>query len=293
MKHSKHKAGLSYPVWLASPAILIYGFFFLVPIASAFVMSFTDWNMNRFMEPVLRGWDNFKTLFFDPVFLRSIGNTFLFAITTTIGKAVVGLILALLLVKSTKRNSVFRTIFYMPCVLSTVVVGVLFNSILGMDGLLNHFTGLFGMKPYDWLGSYGSAMTWIIIMEIWMWAGFCMFIFISGLQSVPREYYESAQLDGATGRQQFFKITLPLLVPSLTVVMTMNITGGLKVFDMVYILTNGGPGFDTQVLNTYTYRAFSMGFLGQSCASALILSLVIVVVTFTVNRFLKKREVEM
>ncbi|MBQ7840804.1 MAG: sugar ABC transporter permease [Lachnospiraceae bacterium] len=256
-------------------------------------MSFTDWNMNRFMEPVFNGFENFQKLFNDEVFVRSIGNTFLFAVTTTIGKIVLGLALALLLVKPVKGNNIFRTIFYMPCVLSTVVVGILFNAILGRDGLLNEFTAVLGIKPIDWLGSYSTAMLWIILMEIWMWGGFCMFIFISGLQSIPQEYYECAEIEGASKTAKFFKITLPLLMPSFTVVMTLNITGGLKVFDMVYILTNGGPGFDTQVLNTYTYRSFSMGFLGQSCASAVILSVIIVLVTFTVNNFLKKREVEM
>jgi len=259
----------------------------------AFVMSFTDWNINRMATPVFNGLHNFHALLGDDIFLHSLGNTFVYALFTTLGKTVAGLALALLLHKSRFGNNLFRTVFYMPCVLSVVVVGVLFNSILGMNGLLNNFLEGFGASPTDWLGGYGTAMTWIILMDMWMWGGFCMFIFISGLQAIPRDYYECADIEGASKARQFFSITLPLLVPSFTVVFTLNITGGLKVFDMVYILTNGGPGYATQVLNTYTYRAFGMGLLGQSSVSTLTLSVIVVAVAFVFNALLKKKEVSM
>ena len=221
-------------------------------------------------------------------------NTILFAFSTTILKTLVGLILALLVVQKFKGNSFFRTLFYLPCVLSCMIVGLLFTGILKQDGLINTFLSAIGQEGLtrNWLGSYGTAMFWIIIIEVWMWAGFTMFLFISGLQSIPKEYYESAQIDGATRWEQFKHITLPLLAPSFTVVITFNITGGLKVFDIVYSLTGGGPGFDTQVLSTYTYRAFGMGLLGKSSASALILSIFIVGITFALNKFLRSKEVE-
>ena len=119
-----------------------------------------------------------------------------------------------------------------------------------------------------------------------------MFLFISGLQSIPAELYESAQMDGASAWERFVKITLPMLAPSFTVVTTLNITGGLKVFDLVYALTGGGPGFDTQVLSTYAYRAFGLGLLGKSSASSMVLSVGDVAVTFAMNRFLRSKEVE-
>lgn len=159
-----------------------------------------------------------------------------------------------------------------------------------MNNILNSL-GL-GQFATDWLGSYGTAMFWIIAIEIWMWAGFSMFIFISGLQAISKDYYEAADIEGAGAWVKFRSITLPLLAPSFTVVTTLNITGGLKVFDLVYSLTGGGPGTDTQVLNTYTYRAFGMGLLGKSSASVLVLSVVVVFITFALNKFLKAREVE-
>ena len=289
----KKKPKRRYPISLSYPAILIYAVFFVIPIIYALVMSFTDWNINRITDAEFYGLKNYRALFSDSIFIKSIINTFLFAIMTTAGKLVIGLALALALKKSIMRNKVFRTLFYIPCVLSTVVVGLLFTSILSTEGLLNNFLKLLHIDPVYWLAHYPTAITWIILMEIWMWSGFCMFIFISGLQAIPQDYYEAASIDGTSQWKQFTHITLPLLVPSITVVMTLNISGGLRVFDMVYILTNGGPGFDTQVLNTYTYRAFGMGLLGQSCASAIILSLMVLVVTFTINKTIRKKEVEM
>lgn len=292
MKHKmQHKA---YPLWLSMPGILIYTVFFIVPIIAAFGYSFTNWNLNNMNQARWVGLNNFISLLQDEVFLRSICNTLLFAFFTTIFKTLVGLLLALLVVKKFPGNSLFRTLYYLPCVLSTMIVGLLFTAILKQDGLLNNMLTSMGMGGLarDWLGSYGSAMTWIIIVEIWMWAGFSMFLFISGLQAIPNDCYESAQINGATSWQQFRYITLPLLAPSFTVVTTLNLTGGLKVFDLVYSLTGGGPGFDTQVLSTYVYRAFGMGQLGKSSAAAIMLSMLVVIIAFSLNRFLKSKEVE-
>ncbi len=283
-----------YPGWMCIPAIVVYSLFYIVPILMAFFFSFTDWNMDRLNTPHFFGVQNFINLFGDEVFLRSLWNTTLFAAMTTIFKTIVGLCLALLVVQKFKGNGFFRTLFYLPCVLSCMIIGLLFTGILKQDGLLNNVLAAVGLSDFtgDWLGQYGTAMFWIIFIEVWMWAGFNMFLFISGLQSVPRELYESAEMDGATAWQRFTKITLPLLAPSFTVVITLNITGGLKVFDLVYALTGGGPGFDTQVLNTYTYRAFGLGLLGKSSASSVVLSVGIVVIAFALNRFLRGKEVE-
>lgn len=292
MKQLKQKS--SYPLWLALPGLLIYTLFFIVPIAAAFAYSFTNWNLNDMSQAQFVGLRNFRSLLKDDIFLRSIGNTLLFAVVTTIFKTLFGLVLALLVVKPFPGNSLFRTLYYLPCVLSTMIVGLLFTAILRENGLLNNILTSVGLENLtrDWLGKYSTAMLWIILTEIWMWAGFSMFIFISGLQAIARDYYESAELDGASSWQRFRHITLPLLAPSFTVISTLNMTGGLKVFDIVYALTGGGPGFDTQVLSTYVYRAFGLGLLGKSSAAAILLSLLIVSVTFALNYLLRSMEVE-
>ena len=284
-----------YPLWVLIPALIIYTVFSVVPIMISLVCSFTDWNMSRMYAPVFNGLANYAELLKDPVFLRSIGNTFLFALATTILKTGAGFLLALALVKRIPGRGLMRTIYYAPCVISITVVGVLFKSILANKGLLNNALNVIGLGglAHDWLGSYATAIGSVILVETWMWAGFNMFIFISGLQAISSDYYESATLDGASSFDKFKNITLPLIVPSMTVVVTLSIAGGLKVFDIIYVITNGGPGFDTQVLATYTYQSFSLGFLGESAAGSVILTVIVVLISFTMNRYFTKREVEM
>lgn len=284
-----------YPLWTLIPALLVYTVFSVVPILISLIFSFTDWNMNRMYEPVFNGISNYITLLKDPVFLRSIANTFIFAAATTILKTALGFLLALALTKKVAARGVLRTIYYAPCVISITVVGVLFKSILANRGLLNNVLSAIGLGALakDWLGSYATALGSVIFVETWMWAGFNMFIFISGLQAISADYYESATLDGASAFEKFRHITLPLIVPSMTVVVTLSIAGGLKVFDIIYVITNGGPGFDTQVLATYTYQSFSLGFLGESTAGSVILAVIVVIISFTMNRYFTKREVEM
>ena len=262
-----------YPLWVLIPALLIYTVFSVVPIVISLVCSFTDWNMGRLYTPAFNGVANYIELLKDPVFLRSIGNTFLFALATTILKTVVGFLLALVMVKKIPGRGIMRTIYYAPCVISITVVGVLFKSILANKGLLNNILQMIGLSnlTHDWLGSYGTAIGSVI----------------------SEDYYESATLDGASAFAKLKNITLPLIVPSMTVVVTLSIAGGLKVFDIIYVLTNGGPGFDTQVLATYTYQSFSLGFLGESSAGSVILAVIVVIISFTMNRYFTKREVEM
>lgn len=284
-----------YPLWALIPALAVYTVFSVVPILISLVCSFTNWNMSRMYAPVFNGLANYAELLQDPVFLRSIGNTILFALTTTVLKTCVGFLLALALVKKMPARGLLRTIYYAPCVISITVVGVLFKSILANKGLLNNALNVIGLGglTHDWLGSYATAIGSVILVETWMWAGFNMFIFISGLQAISSDYYESATLDGASAFDKFKNITLPLIVPSMTVVVTLSIAGGLKVFDIIYVITNGGPGFDTQVLATYTYQSFSLGFLGESAAGSVILTVIVVLISFTMNRYFTKREVEM
>ena len=246
-----------YPYWALIPALLIFTLFTVVPLLASLFFSFTDWNISRFYAPEFRGITNYITLLKDPVFLHSLMNTFIFAICTTILKTVGGLALALLLVRKIRANNVLRTIYYAPCVLSVTVVGVLFRAILSKTGLLNNALEALGAGglTMDWLAHYGTAFGSVILIESWMWAGFNMFIFISALQAVPKDYYEYASIEGASPWVCFRKITLPLIAPSFTVVITLGISGGLKVFDIIYVVTNGGPGFDTQVLSTYVYRS--------------------------------------
>ena len=165
---------------------------------------------------------------------------------------------------------------------------------MSKTGLLNNALEALGAGgiTMDWLAHYGTAIGSVILIESWMWAGFNMFIFISALQAVPKDYYEYASIEGASPWACFCNITLPLIAPSFTVVITLGISGGLKVFDIIYVITNGGPGFDTQVLSTYVYQSFSLGFLGESSAGSVILCAIVMLISFLLNRYLVAREVE-
>ena len=170
----KKKKKSIYPLYALIPALVMYTVFSVVPIVISLTLSFTDWNMNRLFTPEFVGGANYAELLRDPVFLRSIGNTFLFAFATTILKTGIGFILALALVKKVAARGILRTIYYAPCVISITVVGVLFKSILANRGLLNNVLIGIGLDNLtrDWLGSYATAIGSVIFVETWMWAGF-------------------------------------------------------------------------------------------------------------------------
>jgi raffinose/stachyose/melibiose transport system permease protein len=285
----------NYPLWVALPTGVIYTIFTVVPLIMSGYLSLTDWNIDRLSTPVFNGLENYREVLTDKIFSTSLVNTLIYAISTSFFKVLFGFILALLLVRATRKNNFLRTLYYMPCVLSTTLIGVLFHSILASGGMLNNNLNALGLNflTTDWLGHYGSAMVAIIGINTWMWTGFNMFIMISGLQAIPESYYEFAEMEGASAWVKLKHITVPYLIPAFTVNFTLNITGGLKVFDMVYVLTEGGPGFDTQVLSTYVYRDFGIGLLGESCAASIVLFLIVALLTFITNRYFTSKEVEM
>lgn len=291
-KHAKR----FYPNYFTFPAIIIFVIFFGIPVIAAFILSFTDWNISRLFTPQFNGVDNFIYLFQDEYFKLALSNTFKFAIITTILIIVIGLALALILNEAVFGKSIFRTLFYLPAVLSLIVVGIMFTAVFKMDnGVLNQILGMLGLDALqkDWLGNAKTALNSIMFVQVWKWAGFSMAIFLAGLQGISRDYYEAARIDGASWIQRFRNVTFPLLAPAFTVVVTMNTIGALKVFEQVYVMTGGGPGNATQVLGTYIYREFSKGTLGRSTAMGLILFVMITVIAVVINKLLRGREVEM
>lgn len=267
----------------------------MIPVGAGFVFSFTNWNINRLFSPKFNGLKNFRYLFSDEYFFLALKNTVIFALVTTFFIVVVGLLLALLLEGAVVGKKFFRTIFYLPAVLSLIVVGIVFTAVLKMNGgILNQMLGLLGLGwlKRDWLGDPDTAMAFIIFVQIWKWSGFSMAIYLAGIQGISRDYYEAAVIDGAGKWRQFKDITFPLLAPSFTIVVTLNLIGGFKVFEQVYVMTGGGPGNATQVLGTYVYQEFSKGNLGRSTAMGLILFALITVVSTVVNTGLRKREIE-
>lgn len=285
-----------YPKYFTYPAVVLFVIFYAVPVIAAFIMSFTDWNIMRLLDPKFIGIKNFLYLIKDDYFSIALKNTVKFGVVTTIFIVVIGLVLALTLNSKLYGKSLFRTLFYLPSVLSLIVVGIVFTAVFKMDGgILNNLLNSIGLDflAKDWLGTGNTALNSIIFVQIWGWSGYAMTIYLAGLSGISQDYYEAATIDGANKFQQLKNITLPLLAPAFTIVVTVNVIGGFKVFEQVYVMTGGGPGFSTQVLSTYVYREFSKGNLGRSTAMGLVLFTLISIVSLIINKALKKREVDM
>lgn len=285
-----------YSFRLVMPALILFSIFFIVPNVASFFLGFTDWSLFFFDDIRFNGVDNFIRLFQEDNFWLCVKNTFYFAIVTVIGKNVLGFLLALMIQKSSRYSNFLRAAIFLPMTISPLVVAIIFLSIYNpTHGLLNSMLGTVGldMLKQDWLFDTRFSMNSICAMEIWQQTGFCMCIYLAGLQSIPHDYYEAARIDGASRIQQTTYITLPLILQSVTVNLMLSIISGIKVFAQVYGTTNGGPADQTQVLSTFLYKSFGNGYLGYSSAVGLFTTVLIIALTFGVTGFLRKREVEL
>jgi raffinose/stachyose/melibiose transport system permease protein len=283
-----------YPAYLALPSLLIFGVFFVIPVVASFVMSFTDWNLSRFTTPKINGLNNFIYLIHDEYFILSLKNTLIFAAAVVILKTGFGFIGALLLTRKFPLRNIIRTIFVLPSVLSMVIIGILFISLFRLDGMINTILKGIGLHFFvtDWIGNRNTALYVAILADVWRWSGFCMAVFVAGMQGIPADYYEAAKIDGAGWFQSLSKITIPLLVPAFSVNITFNLIGGLRVFEQVFVVTKGGPGYASQVLSTYLFTMFGSGLLGRSTAMGLVLFIMVLVISQTVQYAIKKAEVD-
>lgn len=284
----------AYPTWFAGGALLLYGVFVLVPSLLGLGFSFTDWS--AYSDDIhWVGLDNFAAIF-DPNsnYLSAIQNTVLFTVATIILKTVIALGLAVLLTSGVKRLSYFyRALIFLPAVLPVLIVGVIFQSVLNPDtGLLNSTLSLVGLGRFaqQWLTDVSIAIWSVIGVDTWRGVGYIMVILIAGLHAIPRDYYEAASIDGASSRQAFRYITLPLLMPVLLVTTVLNLLYGLRVFDMVFVLTNGGPGFATQTVYTTIFQDFSLGRYGTATALSTLFFVVMLVMSFAVIRLMRSRQ---
>jgi raffinose/stachyose/melibiose transport system permease protein len=263
-----------YPFYFSIGALVLYSLFMVLPGLMGFYLSFTDWN--RYSSDIhFIGLRNFALIFSKQNYWYSITNTIIFTLVTIVLKTVVALLLALLLTKGLKRFFNFhRVIIYLPAIIPMIVVGIVFRSILHpTTGVLNEFLRAIGLDflAQRWLTNTDIALYSVILVDTWKGVGFIMVILIAGLQVIPTEYYEAAQIDGASPWDEFWKITLPLLMPTLTVTTVLNLLYGLKVFDIVWVLTNGGPGYATETVYTMVFKEFSKGRYGVSTALSTLL----------------------
>lgn len=284
-----------YPFYFAIGALVLYSLFIVLPGLMGFYLSFTDWN--RYSSDIhFIGFQNFALIFSKQNYWHSITNTVIFTLATIVLKTVLALLLALLLTKGLKRFFNFhRVIIYLPAIVPMIVVGIVFRSILHpTTGVLNEFLRAIGFDflAQRWLTNTDIALYSVILVDTWKGVGFIMVILIAGLQVIPTEYYEAAQIDGASPWDEFWKITLPLLMPTLTVTTVLNLLYGLKVFDIVWVLTNGGPGYATETVYTMVFKEFSKGRYGVSTALSTLLFAIMSICGYWLINAMHPREAE-
>ncbi len=276
----------NYPTWFSGGALVVYGVFVLLPSLLGLGYSFTNWSAYS-TEVHWVGLANFKAILQpNSEYLGAIVNTVFFTVATIILKTVIALALAVLLTSGVRRLAyLYRALIYLPALLPMVAVGIVFKSILDPDtGLLNSTLRLVGLGflAQQWLTNIKIALWSVIGVDTWKGVGYIMVILIAGILAIPREYYEAAAIDGASGWQTFRFITLPLLRPVLAVTTVLNLLYALRVFDIVYVLTNGGPGYATDTVYTAIFNAFSLGQWGVATALSTVFLIVMLALGFVV-----------
>lgn len=270
-QHRFMRAAVPY-LWLL-PAMVTYTIFKLVPLFSSFYLALIDWNG---LDPAKYvGLRNFERMLEDSDILIALLHNVQYAIGTVIGKIVLSLFLAVLLNQALRGRSFYRTALFLPVIMSFVVISVLwtwmYDSEVGMVNAMLSLIGL-GWLKQDWLGNPNIAMISLIIVDIWKWYGFHMVIFLAGLQTIPEDLYEAAMVDGASRIVQFWRITLPLLKPVMLINVTLSLMGAFNVFDIPFIMTEGGPAKATLVAALHIYiRGFKFYKFGYASALSIVL----------------------
>ncbi|MDE0183396.1 MAG: sugar ABC transporter permease [Caldilineaceae bacterium] len=274
---------------LIAPAFFFYTVFLILPLFGTVVIGFTDWTGINFATLRFTGLENFIQMAGDEFFWVALRNSFLFVICCLIFQVGIALLFAIILESGPRFARLFRSIFFVPFVISLVVVGILFNFLLdptlGIVDILLRSIGLDGPK-YGWLGTTTLNVFVVIAVHIWRDFGFTMFLLIAGLQAIPRELQESARLDGASPWQLSTRITIPLLREVLVVAAVITSISAMRVFDLVYTLTGGGPYHSSETVVTYIYQLGLGGARTQhGYATAIALVLVLIILAMSTLQF--------
>jgi alpha-1,4-digalacturonate transport system permease protein len=288
------RTGLSgMAIFFLAPNMLIFGIFVLLPLAINFVYSLTGGSALFLPDRSYVGGNQYERLFdcssyLDPLtcqedaFWTAVSNTFWFVVLQVTFMILAALVTALILNRNLAARSFWRAVFFFPVLLSPVVVGLIWRWILQRQGLLNFILYPFGVDPYTWLTDRMWSFTAAVGVSLWAHMGFYALILLAGLQAIPKDLYEAADMDGTRPSRVFWRITLPLLMPNLIVVIVLALIRSVQVFDEVYILTGGGPGTSTLFLTQYIYET---GFVSQprnpglAAAASILMGLVLVVLT--------------
>ena len=288
--NTKKKRKNIYSIWFLAPAIVVFGALFILPTVISLFFSMTVWDLKtwRFV-----GLENFINFFSEYSLRIGIQNTFIYAILTCGLKVVIGMIFAVILTSQIRTKNLVRSIVFFPNLVSTVAVGIIFKALMHPSkGLFNEILGMAGISGVNWLGDRGVALYSVIAVDVWKGVGVATVIYIAGISAISKDYYEAASLDGATGWQQFWKITVPLCRSSMNSVIILAFIGGMRTFDLIWSMTGGGPGFATDTMASVIYKQYAAGFYGMSTAGNVIMFVLIAVIAFPLFNYLTSKEVE-
>lgn len=277
-----------YSLWFLLPAMLIFVVFFIIPTVASLYFSMTVWNFNSVK---FTGLDNFKMFFSENSLNIGIRNTIIYAILTSGLKVMIAFFIAIFLTSAIKTKHVIRSVVFFPNLVSTIAIGITFAAFLHpTKGIINASLELFGVGGIDWLGNPNLALLSVIGVDVWKGLSIATVIYIAGIQSIDKVYYEAASIDGANGLQKLFHVTIPLSRSSRNSVIILSFIGGIRSFDLIWAMTGGGPGFATDVLSSIIYKQYAAGFYGLSTAGNVIMLVLIACLAFPLQKFLYSRE---
>jgi raffinose/stachyose/melibiose transport system permease protein len=274
------------------PAAIIFAGFYFVPFIANLRYSLTRWD--RITEPEFVGFRNFINLLTnDDLFYKDLGNNLRFTFLVVLFQTLFSLIFAIFLVKNTRANIALRTLFFFPTILSSVSVGMIWLFMYDPNfGAINLFFTRLGLEGFalNWLGSESSALYAITFTQVWFHTGQMMVIYIAGLQQIPQELYEAAEMDGASRWQQFRNVTWPMSIPTTIVVMAYTTIQSFRAFDLIFAMTQGGPNNSSNIFAVLIYQTvFSELRIGYAATQSIFFIIVLVFVTLLQRKFLDSR----
>ncbi|BBI31978.1 carbohydrate ABC transporter permease [Cohnella abietis] len=277
------------------PALLLFAAFFLYPVSTSIVRSFTDWNgFNSAFKWV--GWRNYETVWSDTHFWEATGRTLKFAFITTIAQTVLGFLIAYFIYSlvSERWKKLLRIAIYTPVILPGAVVSLLWVNMLSPNfGMVNQWLNKLGLGSFarGWLGDTGTAMNMVMAVNTWKFIGMTVTFYIVAMLTIPKEVIESAKIDGAGKGRMMWNIFRPLLTGITEVNFILSLIGGLKAFDLIYMMTGGGPGDSTTVLGIMVYRRAFLSFkFGEAITMGILLFIIILVLTLISRKLMANRE---
>ena len=292
VKKRKLRAGElgKYFVIFILPALIIYLLFSITPFLYTIYYSFTDYTDMNPINLHFVGLKNYIKVLQTPVMLAAIKNSVIYAILLTGFQTLLGLPLAFVLNQKLKSRNLLRAVFFFPAVFSSLIIGYLWNFIMSSSdfGLINNILHQLGLGTLNFFTSK-NALYSVILTQIWQWTGWALVIFLANFQSISPDLYEAAEIDGANGLKKFMYVTLPLMCPSVKIVIVTGLIGGMKVFDIIYSMTSGGPGDATQtVMTVMMKKGISEGFYSTGSAFGVCFFIIVLAISAIVTKLMGK-----